>query len=222
MWKSRHVASTLKHADDKISFDIDHEDEYEEDQLLVKNIPKGTDVQDIALQIKSAGLEVLKSNVKIIKTIFLSSKTEAVVFLDDSVAGKSKLHATLCRVVDEMCICFLDQKLVDDLSQYGADFELPNGAMTKLVFSRIPVSRSARLSGVATTKGWHKGNVRKYLFEEIGLDPSPLVEDVGAIGNDDCAIVTFRTTAGGLYSFYIRADFSFASLFARSECCHES
>ncbi|XP_065828595.1 protein mono-ADP-ribosyltransferase PARP14-like isoform X3 [Oscarella lobularis] len=174
LWKSRHVASTLKHTNGKsIAFDIDHEDEYEEDQLLVQNIPKGADVEDIALQIKSAGLEVLKSNVKIIKTVFLSSKTEAVVFLDDSVA---------------------DQRLVDDLGQYGADFELPNSTVIKLVFRRVPVSRSAKLSGVATAKGWHKGNVRKYLFEEIGLDPSPLVEDVEAIDKNDCAIVTFRTT----------------------------
>ena len=95
---------------------------------------------------------------------------------------------------------------MDDLGQYGADFELPNSTVIKLVFRRVPVSRSAKLSGVATAKGWHKGNVRKYLFEEIGLDPSPLVEDVEAIDKNDCAIVTFRTTTGGLYSFYFHAD----------------
>ena len=109
LWKSRHVASTLKHTNGKsIAFDIDHEDEYEEDQLLVQNIPKGADVEDIALQIKSAGLEVLKSNVKIIKTVFLSSKTEAVVFLDDSVAGMSKLHDALLL---QMCVFILRPKV---------------------------------------------------------------------------------------------------------------
>ena len=84
MWKNRHKRTFLECDGVPLTFDLHCADEYQEDRFLIKNIPQGTAKELLNLHMKS---QSVLEDVCIVDVRFCDNPTEAIVLLDDNVAG---------------------------------------------------------------------------------------------------------------------------------------
>eukprot|EP00118_Oscarella_pearsei_P009646 m.56240 g.56240 ORF g.56240 m.56240 type:complete len:2135 (+) comp34579_c0_seq4:365-6769(+) len=168
MWKQRHKRKWLEYDGHALSFDLVCTDQYIEDRFLVEGIPQGTSEKRLSLHLKALGA---LEGVSKVSPRYFEDGTKAVVFLDDEL---------------------VDEKWIDCLNRDGAEFEEDDG--TQLRFSRIPVNRSVRITGLGPSVS--KPALRNYLFSLRTSPPVLLVEEISISEEDEpVAIVTFRTIA---------------------------
>ena len=84
MWKNRHKKTFLECDGVPLTFDLYCADEQEEDRFLIRNVPQGTAKAALLLHLKTQS--VLEA-VCIVDVQFRENPTEAIVRLDDNVAG---------------------------------------------------------------------------------------------------------------------------------------
>ena len=94
LWKNRHIRD-LKYDTSQLSWDVLVEDGYEDDRILVGNLPNGITQYSVVLHLQSTGCIAPDID---LKTVFCSDHQEAVVFFSDSIAGKTSKRLETVRI----------------------------------------------------------------------------------------------------------------------------
>lgn len=87
LWKNRHIRP-LKYDHHELYWDVVVEETYEDDRILVGDLPEGITHYNLKLHLTSTNC--ISADIEL-RPVFCSDKKEAVVFFDDTIAGSIPL-----------------------------------------------------------------------------------------------------------------------------------